>query len=184
MAPPGESPRAPHICMPTPRFGRSQREADSGGWLISWTTTHQLLATDMPCYYGAGLGGLEEEEESEETQTFSESPQDFGMIDVTNNPKFCSSSVNTIRHEQKWNVSVFPLLFFFPWSHLALALCRQRMLSHVFSDVWRGIFGEICCCGCKTHMMASLCQTVQARPFIHISEAWQRVWPGPACSLR
>lgn len=65
-----------HAAVWPRRVGRSQREADSGGWLISWTATHQLLATKLPCYYGGGLGG-HEEEESEETQRYTESPQDF-----------------------------------------------------------------------------------------------------------
>lgn len=49
--------------------GSSQREADSGGWLISWTATHQLLATNMPCYYEGGLGD-HKEKESEKTRIY------------------------------------------------------------------------------------------------------------------
>lgn len=62
-------PRAARICMAAAvwlrRVGRSQREADSGGWLISWTATHQLLATNMCCYYGGGLEAIKRSEETE-----------------------------------------------------------------------------------------------------------------------
>lgn len=79
--------------------GRSQREADSGGWLISWTATHQLLATNRPRYYGGGLGD-HREKESEKIQRYLV-PTGF-LNDCCGQKTQICSSFNTIQNEQKF----------------------------------------------------------------------------------
>lgn len=111
--------------------GRSQREADSGGWLISWTATHQLLATNRPRYYGGGLGD-HREKESEKIQRYL---VPTGFLNDCCGQK--TPNLQQLQYNTKWTkVSVFLLLFLL-YSSFMLVLFWQITFSHVFTDVWK-----------------------------------------------
>lgn len=129
------------------RVGCSQREADSGGWLISWTATHQLLATKMPCYYGGGLGD-HKEKESEKTWRYS---VPAGFLNYGCGQQSAAAALIQYNMNKSGTFQCFCGSLFFVLLHGG-TVCAGGTPSHVFGDVWSFIFAWFTAANGKTHM--------------------------------
>lgn len=100
-------PGAAHICMPTLRFGCGALDAHKEKQTVAAGSSLgqppiSFWPQICPVIMGVVWEAIKRRKVKKHRDT--ESPQGFWMIDVTNNPTFCSSSLNTTHHEQKRNI--------------------------------------------------------------------------------